>query len=102
MHPGGQVLEKFFQLEQQHADNGDCRGDPQLVARHQRPDHIRDEAGDFRGYSGFVVRFEFVFVGKPQERADLPGFARERGRAPRCFLSTRAGKGVRESRRSRR
>ena len=46
------------------------RGDPELIARHQRADHVRDQPRNFRGHSGFVVRFQFVPVGEPQERAD--------------------------------
>ncbi len=81
----GEVFQEFLQLQQQHAEDGDGGGDPQLIARHQRADHVGDQPGNFGGHSGFVVGFQFVAVGEPQESAD-------HAEAERQWDELRAGK----------
>ena len=72
-----------FRFQQKHAEDGDRRGNPQLIAGHQRADHVRDQAGNFRGHPGVVVRLQFMPVGEPRNAPITPESERH-GRSIAC------------------
>jgi hypothetical protein len=67
---GGQLFERFLEVEQQKAGDSECGRDPEMVVADERADEKRGQAGHLGGDAGGDVGGDFVPVGDEQKCGD--------------------------------
>ena len=67
---GGEALETFLELEQEHAEHADGRRDPVVLALHQPADDKCRERGNLSRQARGRLATEIVVVREKHEAAD--------------------------------